>query len=659
MSLIAWNCRGLGKPRTIHFLKEITQQTKPSFIFLSETLANKSKVDAVCKAVGFAGCMVVDAHGHSGGLALLWKNDGGCVIRDFSKHFIDFEVETEQVGRWRYTGFYGCPERNRRRESWGLIRSLAGTSDLPWCIIGDFNDLMYDTEKRGGRDHPRSLLNGFADTISECNLRDLGFIGDKFTWEKSRGTTRWVQERLDRGLANQSWCDLFPLAEIRVIEVATSDHLPLFLQLNKQVYVPRNRRFKFENVWIKEKDCFNVVKNSWEQTEGKEILERISYCCLKLDEWGGGISQEYKRKMIEYRAKLRKLRSERDTAGIEEYNKVRWEYLSLLEKQEVYWKQRAKQFWLQEGDQNTRFFQRHASVRKKKNCLQRIKDDSGEWRETPEEIQGIITEYFTQLFKSSGIDERLSTRESVSQITEAENELLMSVVTYEEVKNAVFAMHPDKSPGPDGLNPGFFQSFWNLLGGDVVKFCQEFMNTGELPVGVNQTVVCLIPKVKVPQAMTELRPISLCNVLIRIFSKVLSNRLKACLRSLISDRQSAFLEGRLLTDNAIIAFEVNHYMKRHTQGKSGITGLKIDISKAYDGLEWGFIRNMMGRFGFNETWIDKIMGLVQSVTYSFLQNGSVFGEVVPNRGVRQGDPISPYIYIYYVRRGIEFYDSTK
>lgn len=92
-------------------------------------------------------------------------------------------------------------------------------------------------------------------------------------------------------------------------------------------------------------------------------------------------------------------------------------------------------------------------------------------------------------------------------------------------------------------------------------------------------------------------------------------------------------------------------MKRHTQGKRGIAGLKIDISKEYDRLEWSFIRNMMGRFGFNQIWIDRVMGLVQSVTYSFLQDGCVFGDVVPNRGVRQGDPISPYIYILCVPRG--------
>lgn len=150
---------------------------------------------------------MVDAVGHSGGLAQLWKNVGGCTIIEINKHFIDFEVENDQVGRWRYTGFYGCPEHGRLYESWSLIRYPAAKSSLLWCIIGDFNDLLFTDEKRGekrgGRDHPRSCLLGFGNAIRDSELMDLGFVGEKFTWEKSRGKVNWVQERLDRGFANK------------------------------------------------------------------------------------------------------------------------------------------------------------------------------------------------------------------------------------------------------------------------------------------------------------------------------------------------------------------------------------------------------------------------------------------------------------------------
>lgn len=135
---------------------------------------------------------------------------------------------------------------------------------------------------------------------------DLGFVGEPYTWEKSRGTTNWIQERLDKGLATQEWCNLFPDAEVTVFDGTTSDHLPLYLHLNKRVYVPRSKHFKFENVWLKERDCFNVVQDSWTVTSGKEILDRINYCCLQLEEWGGGLTLEYKKKLAEYRVNYRR-----------------------------------------------------------------------------------------------------------------------------------------------------------------------------------------------------------------------------------------------------------------------------------------------------------------------------------------------------------------
>lgn len=112
----------------------------------------------------------------------------------------------------------------------------------------------------------------------------------------------------------------------------------------------------------------------------------------------------------------------------------------------------------------------------------------------------------------------------------------------------------------------------------------------------------------------------------------MANRLRDCLPGVISDKQSAFVEGRLLIDNALIAFEINYYLRRRRQGRYGVAGLKIDVAKAYDRLEWEFIRKMLEKFGFNQMWIDRVMTCVQTVTYSFIHNGDEFGDVKPEGG---------------------------
>lgn len=136
--------------------------------------------------------------------------------------------------------------------------------------------------------------------------------------------------------------------------------------------------------------------------------------------------------------------------------------------------------------------------------------------------------------------------------------------------------------------------------------------------------------------MSDLRPISLCNVLFRILSKVLANRLKNFLPTLISANQSAFVEGRLLTDNALIAFEVNHYIKSRTQGKIGMAALKIDVSKAYDKLKWDFIEGMFEKFGFHELWRERIMICIKTVSYNFVQQGVTFAEIYLKGGLDKG-----------------------
>ena len=181
-----------------------------------------------------------------------------------------------------------------------------------------------------------------------------------------------------------------------------------------------------------------------------------------------------------------------------------------------------------------------------------------------------------------------------------------------------------------------------------MKAVLSVLNSGQVRTKMNFTHILLILKKKDPQAMPDYRPISLNNVVSRMVSKVLANRVKGTVPNIISNAQSAFVPNRLITDNTTVAYEMLHRLGNKRQEKVGHMAIKLDISKAYDRVEWEFLRNIMLKMIFSAKWVDQAMQGMSSSSYSMLINGEPRGFISPSRGIKQGNSLSPYLFLFCV-----------
>lgn len=330
--------------------------------------------------------------------------------------------------------------------------------------------------------------------------------------------------------------------------------------------------------------------------------------------------------------------------------KLRRELDEILDREETLWYQKSRVDWLKNGDRNTTFFHLSTVVRQWRNKVTTIKNNEGLWLHNKEEVKNCVVNYFKRLFTEEGVEELHNIPQDVfPELAQRDWNYLSLPFTKSDIDTVVKEMGSLKAPGPDGFQALFYQKHWEVVAKNVYELVFQVLEGKGLPEELNETHIVLLPKVDNPELPSQFRPIGLCNVAYKIVTKVIINRIKPLLPMLISNTQASFVPGRQITDNIVIVQEVIHTMRRK-QGNKGLMAIKIDFEKAYDRLRWTFIRDTLLQMNIPLLLVNVIMECVTSASLKVLWNGEPSQSFKPSRGIRQGDPLSPYLFVMCMER---------
>ncbi|CAA0831454.1 Unknown protein, partial [Striga hermonthica] len=560
---------------------------------------------------------------------------GGTAVKDGGPTVAAKGVANGVYGSWIVAKTISWPaNRHRQGDNVSAQRRHVATGG---------NGSMFDVLREDDGEAHQSQRNPSSSFTFGLQSRAFGsvMVGPGSTadgWGPGDVVQKWSCRELDRWIRNEVWSVMCPDNMVFHLPRLHSDHTPLLVRACRAPRPTGLKPFHFLASRLTHESFDSLVEHVWSSRGSYDA--KVGDFISKASEWNSNVFGNIFQRKRRLLARIGGIPRTRDFGrnpflrSLEQRLKV--ELDEVLFQEELLLLQKSQRDWVLFGDRNSSYYHQLLKHRRRKNKIVVLQDEMGVMIEKHAALQSMAVEFSKNIYFVPQFGQPVvCISGSFPPLEVSHSRLIARDISESKVLGALKKMAPLKAPGVDGLHALFFQQKWKHVGPSVCAQIFDIWREGRVPSSLNMTLLVLIPKVDNSMSLMQFRPISLLNVVYKLLTKVLAERIKLVVPSLINPAQASFVPGRHITDNIIIAQELIHSM-RVMKGKHGVMVVKVDLEKAYDFLRWEFVRDTLELVGFPRAFVEAVMACVTSASKQLQWNGVVSEEFKPSRGIRQG-----------------------